>query len=407
MTLTGRSDVAIFTVCNVAYLHKALVLAESLREHDDMRLKIYLVDRRVELGVPSDLAEILWIEEVGVPDLPRLAFKYDITEFGTSVKPFISLQLLEEFEKVIYLDPDICMYDSVEPIVRDLDTHPISLTPHYTTPQPATMVESDVGMMRFGSFNLGFYAVRRSDEGRQFCQWLWDRCSLLCYFETQFGLSTDQKWVSIAPCFFPNLHVSFNLGCNVAFWNAHERQITRGENGRYLVNGTFPLIYFHFSSFAEKDLPSLSTRPFADKPKRRADLLELSIAYKARLDHFRTVVHAVPYAFDFMSDGSYISPTLRRAYAAVMDELPANHDPFDAAGPVGAFARKNHLLEGKGARYVPVGFADAADNRGKLRVVNFGLRIILRVLGPNRSMNFSRLLVYLSSYRQNRDLWKV
>ena len=399
---------AVFTACNLAYLPKALVLAESLFRHGAAKLNIYLIDRRCDVDLPTSLAEFIWIEDAGVPHLEELAFKYDVTEFCTSIKPFVTLKLLESFDKVVFLDPDTCVYKAIDGIINELDEFPIVLTPHYLAPKqndPAS--DSDVGMMRFGSFNLGFYAVNRSDEARAFLRWWCDRCFSLCFFESQFGLSTDQKWVSIAPCFFPNLHVSFNVGYNVAFWNIHERTLSKSLDGSYLVNGSYPLIFFHFSAFDEKNPALLSKRPFPERGGDRKDWLELSHSYKAALQTHAIDASKRRYGFDYMSNDDYISPTLRRAYACVLGELPTGHDPFDANGPVGKFARKNFLIEKRGAPYASSSYVDMGKHKVAFRVVNGVMRLVLRTLGPNRFANFSRLLVYLSGYRQNRDLWRL
>jgi hypothetical protein len=399
---------AVFTVCNVAYLHKALVLADSLMNFDKIQLKIYVTDRKQLLGEIDSPAEIIWIEDVGVPNLSELAFKYDITEFSTALKPFLTLRLIESNNRVIFLDPDTCTYNSISPILRDLDECSIVLTPHYVHPHDESHPDSDVGMMRFGSFNLGFFAVRRSTDSLSFLRWWSDRCFRLCFFETQFGLSTDQKWVTIAPCFFQDIKISFNLGFNVAFWNVHERRLSPDSAGGYLVNEEFPLVFFHFSSFDEQRPELLTKRPLPGQSTSRADLLELSVPYQRLLEAKKRIAPPAPYGFDYLSDGSYISPTLRRAFACVAAELPAGHDPFDADGPVGDFARRNHLLERRRQDpYVSNSFGDIESHKRAFAAINFGMRLILRVLGPNRFANFSRLLVFLSSYRQNRALWKV
>ncbi|KTC55809.1 hypothetical protein AO262_25890 [Pseudomonas fluorescens ABAC62] len=393
---------AIFTVCNLAYLSKALVLADSLLKFGQQKLKIYLFDRKVDIDLPTDIADFYWVEEIGLENIQQYAFKYDIVEFSTSLKPWISLKLLEQHDKVVFLDPDTCVFSSLEGLMAELDIHDIILTPHYVTPH----VDGDIGMLRFGSFNLGFYAVCKTPEAKRFLEWWNERCLDHCYFETQFGLSTDQKWVSIAPCFFPTLHVSFNLGYNVAFWNSHERTLASDGKDGYIVNGEFPLIFFHFSSFDEEKPERLSKRAFADRDKKRQDLLALSLYYKDRLSSFSYIPATTPYAFDYMSNGKYISPTLRRAYASILDELPAGHDPFDAQGKVYSFAKKNYLFETKG-RYKPAGFEDAQSHSGKLQAINSLLKAILFVVGPNRFMNMSRLFVYLSSFRLNKKLWKL
>lgn len=404
--MTPEQAYAVFTVCNLFYLPKALVLAESVRRFNGQRLKIFLFDRKIDVDLSGLSADIAWIEDMGVPGLYQLAFKYDIIEFSTSLKPFLALKLLEEHERVIFLDPDTCTYRSLEPILRDLDAHSIVLTPHHTTPQSDDPSERDVGMMRFGSFNLGFFALRRSGQGLSFLRWWSARCFQLSFMESQFGLSVDQKWVSIAPALFQDLHVSFHLGYNVAPWNLYERKITRRPDGSHWINDTYPLVFFHFSNFDRADLEYLNKRSFVERGVRKPELLALSKEYEARLSAKKIDAAGVKYGFDYMSDGGYISPTLRRAYACMMPEFPAGHDPFDSAGVVGTFAQRNHLLEKKPAPYAPVGFRHMDAHRGQLRIVYFLMRIVLRVMGPNRFQNFSRLLVYLSSYRQNRGLWK-
>lgn len=396
----GSSRV-VFTVCNLAYLPKALVLADSLIKFKQPKLKIFLFDRKIDIELPIDIADFIWIEDVGIKYLYNYAFKYDIVEFSTSLKPYITLELLKTNDNVVFLDPDTCLFNSLDSIWNDLRTHDVILTPHYVTPK----ADSDVGMMRFGSFNLGFYAVNNTPEANRFLNWWSERCLDLCYFETQFGLSTDQKWVSIAPCFFPDLHVSFNLGYNVAFWNVHERTICADPDGGFLVNNKYPLIFFHFSSFDEDHPELLSKRPFSDQQKKRSDLLELSLLYKRALDIHKSDISKSQYAFDYMSDGQYISPVLRRAYASIIVDIPFEHDPFDSNGIVADFAKKNHLFEKRGG-YRPNGFGDIERNKKKFIFINMVMRGILYFIGPNRFMNFSRLLVYLSSYRLNRDLWK-
>jgi hypothetical protein len=282
---------AVFTVTNLAYLPKALVLAESLFKYDGEKLHIFIIDRKIDINLPNSNAEFIWIEDVGFSDFSELAFKYDITEFSTCLKPGITLNLFEKYTRVIFLDPDTCLYHSVAPILNDLNLHSVVLTPHYTTPHSNALADSDIAMMRFGSFNLGFFAVKKTDSGLYFLNWWDDRCRRFCYFETQFGLSTDQKWVSIAPCFFEDLYTSFNLGYNVAFWNLHERKLSKNLNDTVVVNEKYPLIFFHFSSFDEKIPELLSTRPFIKNSNLNETLADLSTTYRDALKTTKETLH--------------------------------------------------------------------------------------------------------------------
>lgn len=399
------SNVAVFSVCSVCYLPKALVLAESVFRMDNIKTVIYLIDRKGPAVQESQFADIRWIEDEGIPDFYNLAFKYDVTELSTCVKPMLAERLLANHSKVIFLDPDICVYSSLQSLEAELVSHPILLTPHYCTPIDSREENYDLAMMRFGSFNLGFFAVSSDPEARRFLRWWSDRCIALGYFETQFGLSTDQKWVSIAPCFFPNIKILYDPGYNMAFWNLHERALVGTENG-YAVNGQSSLIFFHFSSFDEKRPRSVSKRSHAWRESGREDLFKICDDYAAALKRFDQGYSSVEYGFDYLDNGWYVSPTLRRAYAAVESELGLEN-PFVVDKPILSFIRMNHLRERKNARFRPEGAGDISQHSSKFAMVNKGMRIMLFFIGPNAFSNLARLFVYLSSYRQNKDIWKV
>lgn len=405
---TEKFELAVFTVCNIAYLPKALVLADSLREHQNAELNVILFDNKQQLHPTPDHVNIIWVEDLGFAEWKQLAFIYDIIEFSTSLKPFIALKLLEKHDRVIFLDPDTAVYSALDPILKDLDTSPVVLTPHYTKPQPDTEGESDLAMMRFGSFNLGFFAVRQGPEADYFLNWWNRRCIDFCFMESQFGLSTDQKWVSIAPCFFDFLKISFNPGYNAAPWNTFERTLT-GKNGQqYIINHDYPLVFFHFSNFDHADPQYLNKRASSEAGKRYELLEELAKDYSKKLNAYESTFKRIPYSFDYMSDGGYISPTLRRAYASVRRKLPVHDDPFDVRGPVGDFARKNGLRSGNAQkRYSYPGLKEAQKNEKTFEFIYWIMRLLLRVLGPNRFYDLSKLIVFLSIYRKNNDLWRL
>jgi hypothetical protein len=405
--MTVDSEYCVFTVCNVAYLPKALALAESLRRYTGQQLNVVLFDRKQSFRHPEGEANIIWLEDLGVEHWEQLAFLYDIIEFSTSLKPFIARTLLRSHRKVVFLDPDTCLFAPLSSVLAELDEHPILLTPHYTTPQPSTAHESDLAMMRFGSFNLGFFALRRTPEAEAFLDWWHRRCIDFCFMESQFGLSTDQKWISIAPCFFPSLRVSFHLGYNMAPWNTFERRLERALDGSgYIVNGRFPLVFFHFSNFDASDPQYLNKRASSEQGVQYPLLLEISQEYAQALERKTALVERIKYSFDYMSDGNYISPTLRRAYAALRAELPPDHAPFDANGPVGALARRNGLVGPKIVPYKYPTMRQVAGHSRKLAMIHRGLRMLLRALGPNRFYDLTKLFVYVSSLRMQRGMWK-
>ena len=400
-----KNDITYFTVCNISYLPKAFVLADSLFKETGIKLQIYVADIKNDLVPDLPFYDIKWVEEENIERLKHLAFMYDVTEFSTSIKPLLTLRLLKDFKKVIYLDPDICVYSDLSELNLLLDTYPILLTPHYITPINDIKENYDLGLMRFGSFNLGFYAVNDSNEGIEFLNWWSERCINLCFAESQFGLSVDQKWVSLAPCFFSGIKILFDKGYNMAFWNIHERSLSINEN-EFIVNNETKLKFFHFSSFDINNPYKISKRPHKWINEGRQDLTEICVKYAENLINYEYKLSKVKYSYDYMTNGTYISPTLRRAYAAIYYELEINHNPFDSEGILKKFIKQNYLLQKNNEVYHTMGTSNLASHNSKFIIVNMILRLILRIIGPNAFSNFSRLLVYLSSYRQNRSLWK-
>lgn len=406
-----KNNFTSFTVCNVAYLYKALSLAESYQKYTNEKINIYIFDGRRDLPDFSSLANIYWIEELNIPYVKQLAFKYDITEFSTSLKPYLALKLFEKFDKVIFFDPDTFIYNKIYSIVELLNDKDIFLTPHYIIPQKRGLAldKSDIGMMRFGSFNLGFFALRKTEESIRFLKWWDERCQDLCFFETQFGLSTDQKWISIAPCFFPTLFISFDMGLNVAFWNMQERKITsQREDEIFLVNDQFELIFFHFSSFNDNNPFKLTKRHFEIDISEEKFLKKIISIYSETSNKYSNMLTEIDkkYTYDYMDNGYYISPTLRRAYVSMISDFSKIDNPFEINGQIGIFAKKNYLFEKKVLEYRAESFDSIKKYNLTFKMINKFLRILLFILGPVKFTNLSRLFIYLSSVRQIKGLWE-
>jgi len=396
---------AVFTVCNVKYLDKAFVLAESLSNFNDINLDIFLFDKKRDLNINPDFCNIHWIEDLDIPGFKSLSFKYDVIELTTSLKGWISLNLLKYNSKVVFLDPDVMVFNSLEVIFDELDSHPVILTPHYFYPKINNLVD-DAALMRNGQYNLGFFAVNSSEESKSFLTWWSERCRALGFIDTQGGLMNDQKWVSIAPMFFPFIHVSLNPGLNVSFWNLDEREVSHNTDGHYVINGSYKLIFFHFSSFNSSNPESLSNSTFILGNNSASKISKLANFYYINLSKYLNISESTTYSYDYMTNGNYISPTLRRAYAARLKEFSTDVDPFDGNGAVATFAKKNNLFQKSNKRFMLEGYNTYANHSRKFTIVYFLMRLLLKIIGPNNFMNFSRLLVYLSRYHNVKDMWK-
>lgn len=408
MTTEKHHQIAV-TICALNYLGKALVLRDSfLRQHQDSDFLILLIGRKD----PSALADLpgvehMWVEDLGVPEFSSHAFKFDLIELSTNVKPTILRNLLIDYQKVLYIDPDIQVFRRLTRVLDALDDHSIVVTPHATTPVLDGRNPSDVDFSRFGSFNLGFIGVSRNAEAEAFLDWWSERCLKLGYYEPQLGLAVDQKWVDLAPCFFPGLEILRDPGLNVAFWNLHERRLSRrGES--WFVNDEHPLYFFHFSSFSQKNPGAIANKQSRWKSGSRPDCEPLMQEYahllkqkgEDRFSDFR-------YSFDYFEDGLYISPTLRRIYATLEEDFPKGENPFKLDSAFYRFASRKGLAHKRWKPAPRETFKDMGRYSSAARLINMGLRICLKILGPNRYFAFMRYLSYVSSIRNQRDLFKV
>ncbi len=296
----------VFTICSANYLAHAKTLGDSLAEHHpDYRFVIGLVDR-----LPKDLPPSFWqpyellpVEDLGLEPFAEMAQRYDLVELNTAVKPFYFeyLYLRDPAVKaVIYIDPDILLYSSLAPVLEKLRDSNLIVTPHSCTfdDSPANLYY-ETGMLGTGVYNLGLLATARSDTTFAFLKWWQRRLRDYCYYRPGTGLFVDQLWVTLAPLYFPGVHVEKNPGCNMCYWNHFERQLSL-QAGNYVVNGQHKLVFYHFSSYSPDQPEAMTKRKqsmimsFAERP----DLRPIYDDYRRRLlANGYAKVKSLPYAF--------------------------------------------------------------------------------------------------------------
>ena len=104
------TEPAYCTILARNYLPAALALSESLREHGDgTPLTVFLIDATADTALP-EVPGVRWMHpwmlDLDERTILELAMSYDLVEFATALKPLVLLTLLEEHERVAYLDPD-------------------------------------------------------------------------------------------------------------------------------------------------------------------------------------------------------------------------------------------------------------------------------------------------------------
>jgi len=406
MLTNSHKKHAAITICSSNYLSKALVLQDTYtKHHPDSDFFILIVDRKdPELVNSHPNVSFMWVEELEINEFYSYAFKFDVIELNTNVKPTALKKLLQEYKNVLYLDPDIKIYSYLKPVFEGLASNSIVVTPHTFTPVLDGKNPSDVDFLRFGAYNLGFVGVSKCDEAFNFLDWWSDRCLKLGFYEPQNGLAVDQGWVDLAPSLFPNLKILRDVGLNVAFWNLHERAISQ-KNGVWHVNEDYPLYFFHFSSFSLDKPHAIAHKQSRFAPGSRPDLHHLLDEYADLLKkNDNDTYSSKDYSFDYFDDGTYISPTLRRFFDVLEEEFPPGENPFSTNNAVYRFAIKRRLAK-KGyrpaRRYT---FRDMGKFSAAIKVINHGLYLLLMLVGPNRYFSLMRFLSYISSIRNQKGV---
>ena len=162
-----------------------------------------------------------------------LAFKFDIVEFSTTIKPLAFLYMFEVFKakQAIYFDNDIWVTDSLEDIVYLLQDRSVVLTPHTLSPLPENVGEGnrpkDLNIMIAGGMNFGFVSFSNTKRSLIFLNWWYRRLKDYGYCIISKGMHWDQNWGMFVMSFFntDEYFVIRDYRYNIAYWNLHDTGI--------------------------------------------------------------------------------------------------------------------------------------------------------------------------------------
>ena len=352
----------------------------------------------------TDAFTPVMLGEIGLTDVRGEAMKYDILELNTNVKPTFLKHLIARYglEALVYLDPDIYVYAPLEPVFRELEAGASAvLTPHMTTPVYDGCSPGEQHLLYNGTFNLGFIAVGNGAESGRLLDW-WDRrCLDLGYSEGRTGLFVDQKWMNLAPGMFDRVAIVRDAGCNMAYWNLHERGLVDTPEGWLVespVSGRVPLRFYHVSGVVVDDPAMLSKHTDRFTLAARPDLQPIFAGYKAAVQANKdAAVEGLPYGFDAWVDGTTVTRLARRLYAQHQARF-AGSDPFDVKGPFARFAQTQRLVKGA-SKPSKETWSDFSARDRRVEAVHGLLKMALRLLGPHRYELLMRYLGHISVLR--------
>lgn len=333
------------TICTIAarnYLHYVRTLANSLLEVHPRGTVVALVvdDNEMAVGAEEPF-EVLRLTDLrpDLDELHRMALIYDVTEFSTALKPWLLETLLDRgHDPILYLDPDIQVFSSLQPLAEAASRNGIALTPHAETPLPLDgKMADDRLVLAAGVYNLGFLGV--SAAARPFLEYWKARLRRDCVNDPRNMRFVDQRWVDFVPGMFEHVIIR-DPQYNVAYWNLHGRTLCWNGEG-YEVNGR-PLAFFHFSGYSTQ-APHLLSKHQGDRPRillsEQPDLSRLCDEYRAQLvANGADITSKIEYGFSRMADGTPLDPVVRHLLRRWILEAEADGktprvyppDPFDA-----------------------------------------------------------------------------
>lgn len=322
---------AVFTSIAANYLPKARVLAKSIKRlAPDTHFVLMLVDEapagfNLE-AEPFD--SVTTLQDLDLDNPVAWAFMHTVVELCTAVKGRAARRLLTDgrFDRVLYFDPDMVVFDRFAELEKCLSEVSIVLTPHQSQPENhvEAVMDNEIGSLKHGVFNMGFVGIANTEEGQRFASWWAERLTDFCLDDIGRGLFTDQKWANLIPCFFDDYRVLRSPAFNVATWNITTRKVAGSLEDGLTVNGE-SMGFYHFSGFDSGD-QALMLNKYGAHSTTLADLRAWYIA--ACEEEGEHTTERLPYGYGTYDNGKVIRPEERRLYRARIDLQRAFSDPF-------------------------------------------------------------------------------
>jgi Glycosyl transferase family 8 len=301
------------TIVTRSHLKYAVALAKSLRRyHPAHKLCVLVIDSVNDQQVSDSSVDLFSLGEIHVPKIEDMTIYFDAFELSNCLKPFFIAHLLRKgVDKTVYLDADILVVNDFDILFDMLDQYHFVLTPHWLKPE--LVQHSDVSVRQIsdlGIYNGGMWGVRNAHGGMAVLEWLMRFLPEVGFKDPHNGMFVDQKILPlVAQLFSSEFGCMRHPGYNVAYWNFHERDITK-VNNRYLINGQ-PAIFFHLSGF-NAEAPDIFSRWSSWDFDRLPILKDIIAEYLSYIPPEMTLKRS-DYLYDYI--GSYrLSSDLRRYY---------------------------------------------------------------------------------------------
>ena len=115
---------AVVTIASANYFAQVQILIDSLAKTNPSWDRYFGVVDDVDdelIKACEGRCNIIEMTEIDIPNVNDMKFRYDIMELNTAIKPFVLLYLLKSYDRVVYMDPDICVYKELMAVNKAFD----------------------------------------------------------------------------------------------------------------------------------------------------------------------------------------------------------------------------------------------------------------------------------------------
>jgi len=415
----------VFTIVAKNYTGLATILGNSIKEHsEDTTFVVFIADEiNQDFSFPeTGFIYLIAKETIAIDNSTwtEMAFKYNLTEFCTAIKPFCFTYLFDKYgaENIIYFDPDILLFSSLNPVWNVLQEKDIIITPHIVTPETIySGVFPETNILATGIYNLGFIGIKKTPTSTAFINWWQNRLTEKCFIDKIEGLFTDQKWIDFLPALFDSskIEISKNLGLNAAPWNFYERKFIKEDGTWYITNRITgqdkdPLIFVHFSGFNYKELnANAASNKNIFNLKVYDDIMPVLESYAAIIKQSDYAAYFnYSYTYGCFDNGQTIVHFHRRLFRRLLMDSNETGNPFLTGGKQSFYtmlAKAKLVLSSDLANVDKLNERNFDSFASKLRTLNILHRSLKKLLGARYYFLFAKLM--LRYYRPENQVFLI
>jgi hypothetical protein len=417
-----------FTICTKNYMGLALTLKESfLKYNQDFVFYIIIADSldNIFLGLlaKNNIANIKILEAKKIMDVSEtkfyeMAFKYDVTEFCTCIKPFGFEYFFEKgYEFVSYFDPDIFFFDKFYELYEDRDIS-VLLVPHILRIEEAgSGVYPEEWFSQSGIFNCDFIAFLNDETTKGIIAWWKKNAMIKFYRDIQLGINYDQRWIDFIPAFIKTerIYIIRNMGCNLSPCSYYERKIENGDDHFYvsLRNSTDSkerdrLCFMHFSAYNfRKLLAGIIMSSRREFHKDYDDVIPFVENYSESLNSsYSGDFINLKYEYDYYNNGIYIDKFHRRIFRKLLEKGMLFKNPFACGNNTFyELLNRSRIIDKSSKEFIRKG--DIHNISTKWKIINVFFRMLHKILGIKRYTLFVRALSFYSQFENHDFLLKL